>query len=158
MATGALDANGIWQYGEDDSEATASALLNKLGQSTSNTVTRLESSSGLTSAQVEDTKTNLGIQQKISAGKTTNNSASGGTASGLYWNAATTVTFPVGRFTAAPVVTTNTDSSGIVAWSTIAAAPTTTGFSFISIRVSSYAGAIPVHWQAIQMTPTTGAG
>jgi hypothetical protein len=35
MATGSLDANGIWQYGEDDSEATASALLNKLAASTS---------------------------------------------------------------------------------------------------------------------------
>lgn len=35
MATGALDTNGIWQYGEDDSEATFSALLNKLASSTS---------------------------------------------------------------------------------------------------------------------------
>ena len=35
MATGALDTNGIWQYGEDDSEATFSALLNKLAASTS---------------------------------------------------------------------------------------------------------------------------
>lgn len=29
MATGALDANGVWIYGEDDSEATFSSLLNK---------------------------------------------------------------------------------------------------------------------------------
>lgn len=35
MATGALDSNGIWQYGEDDSETTFSLLLNKLGGSTS---------------------------------------------------------------------------------------------------------------------------
>lgn len=35
MATGALDSNGIWQYGEDDSETTFSALLNKLAASTS---------------------------------------------------------------------------------------------------------------------------
>lgn len=35
MATGALDVNGIWQYGEDDSETTFSALLNKLGTSIS---------------------------------------------------------------------------------------------------------------------------
>ena len=35
MATGSLDANGIWLYGEDDSEPTASALLNKLGNSIS---------------------------------------------------------------------------------------------------------------------------
>lgn len=35
MATGALDVNGIWQYGEDDSETTFSALLNKVAASTS---------------------------------------------------------------------------------------------------------------------------
>lgn len=35
MATGSLDANGVWIYGEDDSETTFSALLNKLGDSVS---------------------------------------------------------------------------------------------------------------------------
>ncbi len=35
MATGALDANGIWQYGEDDSNTTFSALLNRLASSVS---------------------------------------------------------------------------------------------------------------------------
>lgn len=48
MATGALDANGIWQYGEDDSETTFSGLLNKLASSTSDTVTRLEGFTGFT--------------------------------------------------------------------------------------------------------------
>ena len=48
MATGALDANGIWQYGEDDSETTFSGLLNKLASSTSATVTRLEGFTGFT--------------------------------------------------------------------------------------------------------------
>lgn len=38
MATGALDSNGIWQYGEDDSNTTFSALLNRLGSSTSTQV------------------------------------------------------------------------------------------------------------------------
>jgi hypothetical protein len=36
MATGALNAQGVWIYGEDDSETTFSALLNKLGTSVSN--------------------------------------------------------------------------------------------------------------------------
>jgi hypothetical protein len=36
MATGSPGANGVWLYGEDDSEATFSALLNKAG-STVNT-------------------------------------------------------------------------------------------------------------------------
>ena len=48
MATGALDANGIWIYGEDDSETTFSGLLNKLASSTSDTVTRLEGFTGYT--------------------------------------------------------------------------------------------------------------
>lgn len=39
MATGALDANGIWQYGEDDAYATHSQLLNKLAESTSTAMT-----------------------------------------------------------------------------------------------------------------------
>lgn len=44
MATGALDANGIWQYGEDDSEPTFSGLLNKLAASTSTKVSSLKAS------------------------------------------------------------------------------------------------------------------
>lgn len=34
MATGAPGTNGVWQYGEDDSEATFSALLNKAAYTT----------------------------------------------------------------------------------------------------------------------------
>lgn len=44
MATGALDANGIWQYGEDDNEPTFSGMLNKLGGSTSTAIGLLKSS------------------------------------------------------------------------------------------------------------------
>ena len=38
MATGALDANGVWIYGEDDSATTFSGLLNKLGNSVTGTL------------------------------------------------------------------------------------------------------------------------
>lgn len=61
MATGALDANGIWQYGEDDSEPTFSGLLNKLAGSTSTTVTRLETLTGLNSSQLATAQDNLRI-------------------------------------------------------------------------------------------------
>jgi hypothetical protein len=54
MATGSLDANGIWQYGEDDSEATASALLNKLGASVSTQIQSL-----VVKNVVQVTKTNV---------------------------------------------------------------------------------------------------
>lgn len=61
MATGAADANGIWIYGEDDNESTHSALLNKLGNSVSTTVTRLEEMSGLTPAQLTTHRDNIGV-------------------------------------------------------------------------------------------------
>jgi hypothetical protein len=38
MATGSLNTQGVWLYGEDDSETTFSALLNKLGNSVSSTL------------------------------------------------------------------------------------------------------------------------
>lgn len=38
MATGALDTNGVWIYGEDDSNTTFSALLNRLGSSIGSTL------------------------------------------------------------------------------------------------------------------------
>jgi hypothetical protein len=45
MATGSLDANGIWIYGEDDSEPTFSGLLNKLGDSTSDAIALVKNDS-----------------------------------------------------------------------------------------------------------------
>jgi hypothetical protein len=60
MATGALDANGVWQYGEDDSEATFSALLNKLGASTSTQVGKrkvLQIVTGTTTTSVNNNTT-----------------------------------------------------------------------------------------------------
>lgn len=61
MATGEIDANGIYKYGEDDQEPTISQLLNKLADSTSDTVTRLENMNGLTAAQKATARDNLGI-------------------------------------------------------------------------------------------------
>ena len=160
MATGSLDANGIWLYGEDDSEPTSSALLNKLGNSISDKFDGgLPVANGGTGATTAaDAKTNLGVQQRISAGITTGNATAAGNSGGLYWSALTTVTFPVGRFSAAPIVTTTTDGAGSVTWPTLGGTPTTTNFIFFNIRVGSNPGALNVHWHAIQMTPTTGAG
>lgn len=82
MATGALDANGIWQYGEDDSETTFSGLLNKLASSTSDTVTRLESFTGYTgtlpvanggtgATSAVNARTNLGLSGAVLQVKST---------------------------------------------------------------------------------------
>lgn len=62
MATGAPGTNGVWQYGEDDSEATFSALLNKAASTTDTQIgldrarlTALEAS-GRVIQVVQDTK------------------------------------------------------------------------------------------------------
>lgn len=61
MATGALDANGVWIYGEDDSETTFSALLNKLGDSIGDSLKgRIKQVvTGSTSTAVSSTSTTL---------------------------------------------------------------------------------------------------
>lgn len=80
MATGAPDVNGIWQYGEDDSNATFSALLNRLGSSTSTQIaadrTRLTTLelpgrvvqvvNGITGTQVQ-TSTNAWVDTTLTA-------------------------------------------------------------------------------------------
>lgn len=64
MATGSLDSNGIWIYGEDDSETTFSGLLNKLGDSVSDKFTGgLAIASGGTGATtVAGALNNLGVK------------------------------------------------------------------------------------------------
>lgn len=61
MATGSLDANGIWQYGEDDSNTTFSALLNRLGSSIGSTLKGrvVQTVSATTSTLVANTTTTL---------------------------------------------------------------------------------------------------
>lgn len=68
MATGALNSNGVWLYGEDDSEATFSALLNKLGNSVSSTlkgrvlqVQYVEATAEVTSTSSTPTSTGVSI-------------------------------------------------------------------------------------------------
>lgn len=41
MATGHYDAQGIWQYGEDDTDANASDMLNRLAESVSDALAQL---------------------------------------------------------------------------------------------------------------------
>lgn len=78
MATGAPDANGIYKYGEDDNEPTISQLLNKLADSTSETITRVENMNGLTDVQKATARDNLGVG--LVALKPLNIEKSGGTA------------------------------------------------------------------------------
>lgn len=62
MATGAADANGIWIYGEDDTESTHSALLNKLASSTSTKIG--QANTNITALQAKTTFKGAIVQAK----------------------------------------------------------------------------------------------
>lgn len=74
--------------------------------------------------------------------------------------ATTTVNFPVGRFTVAPVITglTPIHPSNVVVARLLQGSVTTTKFD---VQIFTIGGAIvagDVHWHAVQMTPSTAAG
>lgn len=155
MATGSPGTNGVWQYGEDDSEATFSALLNKAASTTDTQIgadrTRITS--------LEGTRPGTAGQPfRQSAGITAGNTANGSNSNGWYWNAPTTVTFPVGRFTQAPIVSVIGDATNIIMLTQLSSAPTTSGFSFVNIRLLTYPTNQNGYWTATQMTSGSGAG
>jgi hypothetical protein len=153
MATGSPGTNGVWLYGEDDSEATFSALLNKAGTTVNTQLgadrTRLTSLEGTRPGTV-------GQPFRQAAGTIANSNTGGGAASGWFFTTATTVTFPSGRFNAVPIVQANM-VAGVVTTTYILTA-STTGFTFGVARLGDYAGGLPVNWNAVQMTATTGNG
>lgn len=71
----------------------------------------------------------------------------------------TTVNFPAGRFSVAPIVQANhVAAGGIVAVTYLAPQPTSTQFS---VRLYSLSGAQvsgSIYWMAVQMTASTAAG
>lgn len=76
MATGAPGTNGVWQYGEDDSEATFSALLNKAASTTDSVIgtakariTALEAAGRI--VQVKSTIKSNTFQASVGAGGNT---------------------------------------------------------------------------------------
>lgn len=146
MATGSLDSNGIWQYGEDDSNATFSALLNRLSTSTSDTVTRLENE---TAAIAPGTTGHP--YREASGSVTVTSSGVGGTA---------TVTFPASRFSVAPLVQVSKNGGGLAKY-----IPYVTGTTSSATTVGIYSGDgtsgsgnVAVAWHAIQMTSSAAAG
>lgn len=77
MATGALNAQGVWIYGEDDSETTFSALLNKLGNSVSSDlkgriVQIVSSSTSTEQSNATTTYATTGLSATITPTKSTN--------------------------------------------------------------------------------------
>lgn len=139
MATGALDANGIWQYGEDDSETTFSVLLNKLGGSTSTVIGNSKPGSA-------------GHAYLMAAGQATV-AITSGYAYGFFGT--TTVTLPAGRFTIQPIVTC-TINSGAIGAANVNISGTTSFTAICHAHVSTNPATFM--YQAVQMTSTTSAG
>lgn len=71
----------------------------------------------------------------------------------------TSIPFPAGRFTVAPLVeVTVITSGGVVSVAYLGSPPTTTA---VGVRIFTLGGAQAagtVHWRAVQMTPTAAAG
>lgn len=76
MATGTPGTNGVWQYGEDDSEATFSALLNKAASTTDTQI-------GLDRARLTALEAAGRIVQVVSATKTNTASTNSSTFSDI---------------------------------------------------------------------------
>lgn len=183
MATGSL-VNGIWVYGEDDSEPTASALLNKLANSVANKVVALPASA-ITSGTVAvarlpfASETAGGIVERASQAEvntgtdttryvtpsTLRNSANipysmaagTGTSSG---SGLVTVTFPTSRFSVAPRVTgVQQQQTGGTLGICYIEAVTSTNFKF---GLYTLAGGLinsgTINWMAVQMSSSAASG
>jgi hypothetical protein len=144
MATGAPGTNGVWQYGEDDSEATFSELLNKAASSTDDEI-------GADRARI----TVLEASAPGTAGRPFRNSAGSANTSA---SAAVTVTFPVGRFTVAPIITATPVTGSAAVVMAYINTPTASSFGISLYNVTGNRVAQPAHWTAVQMTSTTAAG
>ena len=150
MATGAPGTQGIWQYGEDDSEATFSALLNKVA-STTNTQIGVDRGR-LTTA--ESNITSLQGTRPGTAGKPFN-MASGSLNTSA--SAQVTVTYPSGRFNVTPNVVAQVVDNPNVAVAYIIT-PSASSFSVGAFTIGGARIAAGVQWQAVQMTSVASGG
>jgi hypothetical protein len=144
MATGSPGANGVWQYGEDDSEPTFSELLNKAASTTDTQI-------GLDRDRITD----LEASEPGTAGHIYRTSAGSANTSA---SAAVTVTLPVGRFSVAPIINATPVTGSAAVVMPYINTPTASSFGISLYNVTGNRVAQPAHWIAIQMTSTTAAG
>ena len=150
MATGAPGTNGVWQYGEDDSEATFSALLNKVAGTTD---TQIGLDRGrLTTA--EGKITSLEGTRPGTAGKPLYTSAGISTTSA---SAQVTVTFPSGRFTTRPTLTAQVLGHPNVCVTYVNTIDQNS-FGIGAFTTSGGRVSATVDWHAIQMTSGSAGG
>ena len=151
MATGAPGTNGVWQYGEDDSEATFSALLNKVA-STTNTQIGVDRGR-ITTA--EGKITSLESTRPGTSGKPLNMASNSLTTSA---SAQVTVTYPVGRFNAWPHIFASVPDTGNVCVPYITNTNSGTSFSIGAFTLGGARVAATVFWVALQMTSGSASG
>jgi hypothetical protein len=133
---GALDSNGIWQYDETDVESTASELLNKLAESTSD--------------EIGDDRVRLTALEAVQRGKVNTTGAAGGSSPPVFWGGTETITFPT-PFSVAPtwVGLTLGPTATLVYIGVNIIAVTATQITFRVLRIGSApAAGIPVYWEA----------
>jgi hypothetical protein len=69
-----------------------------------------------------------------------------------------TVTLPTSRFTIAPIVLATVQTSTFWVVGVTAVSATSVDLSIRHINGTLTTGTVPLHWQAIQMTPTSASG
>lgn len=136
------DAQGVYQYGEDDLETLMSDLLNLGQQSVSDALV-------LDRARLATLEEYTGPWAE----------AAGVISSAANSTGNTTVIFPVGRFTVPPIVTlaAGTVSVNLALRADVSSKDSMVVQSFITASGTPSPGVV-VHWTARQMTPTTAAG
>lgn len=139
MATGSPGTNGVWQYGEDDSEATFSALLNKAASTTDTQIGADRARLTILESQAPGT---AGQPFRMAAGIAT-----------VPPSTYVTVTFPSGRFTVAPRITAVGGGAGAVGPYGVI-----TGSITSSSAVIQGVNGQPVNWIAVQMTASNASG
>ena len=92
------------------------------------------------------------------AGIATSTTVNGNLSAPIYWDGATTITLPAGRFTQPPVVTVTMEMGSSVSWCSLTGTPSTTSFIVRGMRVGNYPSAQSIHWSAVQMTSSSGVG
>ena len=158
MATGAPGSNGVWLYGEDDSEATFSALLNKAGTTVNTQLGvdrgRITAVEGVNTTQ-NTRLTSLEGTRPGTAGKPNNWSSNGVVTSA---SAQVTVTYPVGRFSVTPLVTAQVVNHPNVCVTFVNNATSATSFDVGAFTIAGARVSAVVWWQAVQMTSGSAAG
>lgn len=150
MATGAPGTQGIWQYGEDDSEATFSALLNKVASTTNTQIGvdrgRITTAEGKITSLEGTRPGTAGKPWAVSAGVLTTSAS-----------AQTVITFPSSRFNVRPTFTAQILAHPNVCVPFVDSVSATSA-SVGAFTIGGARVAATLDWQAIQMTSSSTGG